>query len=191
MPHGVWVPFGAARSNEHRHTRARKFRHDPSETHPQEQRGEGFTQRESWGGRLDVDKTVAPPQSFPAMRPAAALFAQALRARGSAGRAHDETPLRDFRGVLFFRRAKMHGDNPARVIGRVRQRGSRCYPANRARSITGPKEPRASVDSAWRCGAPAAVSISLRAASSRSGPEKGLPGLLSENHRPHVVVRTF
>ena len=131
-------------------------------------------------------KQVHPPKVFPAMRPA--LFAQALRARGSAGRAHDETPLRDFRGVLFFRRAKMHGDNPARVIGRVRQRGSRSYPANRARSVTGPKEPRASVDSAWRCGAPAAVSISLRAASSRSGPEKGLPGLLSENHRPHVVV---
>ena len=64
LPHGVWVPFGAARSNEHRHTRARKFRHDPSETHPQEQRGEGFTQRESWGGRLDVDKTSAPPQKF-------------------------------------------------------------------------------------------------------------------------------
>ena len=39
-------------------------RHDRSETHPQEQRGEGFTQRESWGGRLDVDKTSAPPQSF-------------------------------------------------------------------------------------------------------------------------------
>ena len=131
-------------------------------------------------------KQLPPPKVFPAMRPA--LFAQALRARGSAGRAHDETPLRDFRGVLFFRRAKMHGDNPARGIGRVRQRGSRCYPANRARSSTGPKEPRASVDSAWRCGAPAAVSISLRAASSRSGPEKGLPGLLSENHRPHVVV---
>ena len=128
-----------------------------------------------------------PPKVFPAMRPA--LFAQALRARGSAVRVWDQAALRDFRGVLFFRRAKMHGDNPARVIGRVRQRGSRCYPANRARSITGPKEPRASVDSAWRCGAPAAVSISLRAASSRSGPEKGLPGLLSENHRPHVVVR--
>ena len=118
LPHGVWVPFGAARSNEHRHTRARKFRHDPSETHPQEQRGEGFTQRESWGGRLDVDKTSAPPPKvFPAIRPA--LFAQALRARGSAGRAHDETPLRDFRGVCFFGRAKMHGENPARVIGRV------------------------------------------------------------------------
>ena len=117
LPHGVWVPFGAARSHEHRHTRARKSRHDRSETHPQEQRGEGFAPRESWGGRLDVDKTVAPPQSFPAMRPA--LFAQALRARGSAGRAHDETPLRDFRGVCFFGRAKMHGENPARVIGRV------------------------------------------------------------------------
>ena len=64
LPHGVWVPFGAARSHEHRHTRARKSRHDRSETHPQEQRGEGFTQRESWGGRLDVDKTSAPPQSF-------------------------------------------------------------------------------------------------------------------------------
>ena len=47
-------------------------------------------------------KQVPPPKVFPAMRPA--LFAQALRARGSAGRAHDETPLRDFRGVLFFRR---------------------------------------------------------------------------------------
>ena len=64
LPHGVWVPFGAARSNEHRHTRARKSRHDRSETHPQEQRGEGFAQRESWGGRLDVDKTSAPPQKF-------------------------------------------------------------------------------------------------------------------------------
>ena len=66
-------------------------------------------------------KQVHPPKVFPAMRPA--LFAQALRAthraRGSVGRAHDETPLRDFRGVCFFGRAKMHGENPARVIGRV------------------------------------------------------------------------
>ena len=118
LPHGVWVPFGAARSNEHRHTRARKFRHDPSETHPQEQRGEGFTQRESWGGRLDVDKTSAPPPKvFPAMRPA--LFAQALRARGSAVRVWDQAALRDFRGVLFFRRAKKHGDNRRRMFRRV------------------------------------------------------------------------
>ena len=83
LPHGVWVPFGAARSHEHRHTRARKFRHDRSETHPQEQRGEGFTQRESWGGRLDVDKTSTPPKFFRRCGPRCS-HTEALRARGSA-----------------------------------------------------------------------------------------------------------